>query len=414
MLYSCTGIKKLYTCPNNEEQADIGLIHDAAIAWEDERICFVGKESDLPSQYLKAKNFAAEGKIALPGLVDCHTHLAFGGWRAEEFAMRQKGTSYLEIAAAGGGIQSTVEATRKASFDELYEKAKSFLNKILEMGVTCIECKSGYGLNLESERKQLAVYKKLAKESPLTIVPTFLGAHIVPKEYKEDREAYIQILIKEMLPSIRKDNLAEFFDIFVEKSAFSYEEAQRVLKAAKNLGFAIKLHVDQLSDSNGGALALEFSATSADHLEFSSKKSIHAFKEAGSVAVSLPLATAVLGMRPLCAREFIQAKVPLAVATDFNPGSAPTYDIHLAMWLACVLQKMTPDEALKGATIYAAKASGKEKEHGSIEVGKFANFFLLDSSSWTEHLYHYLSRKVEVFCKGKPLFATLSPKKEEE
>jgi imidazolonepropionase len=391
-LASCTG----------PLQSDIGLIHNAAVVWQGETITWVGREGDLPAAYASEERVDAGGRLVIPGLVDCHTHLAFGGWRADEFELRSRGASYLEIAKAGGGIASTVRHTREIGEDDLYERASGFLADMLRLGVTTVEAKSGYGLDLESELKTLRVYDRLRDDFAGTLVSTFLGAHIVPPEFKGDREAYIRLLIEEMIPAVVNKKLAEFCDVFVEETAFSIEEARRILEAGKRHGLRPKLHADQLSDGGGAALAAEVGAASADHLEYTSDAGIEAMAEAGVVAVSLPIATLYLRQPPMDARRFIERGVPVAVATDFNPGSAPSFHLPFAMTLACTMQRMTPAEALKGATLFAARAIGREDSVGSIEPGKRADLVLLDAESVNDWLYHLRANAlVDVFVGGR-------------
>ncbi len=381
-------IAELATCPRDGGQAEIGLIQDAALAWEGEDVLWVGQEAELPNAYRSWRRESAAGGTVIPGLIDCHTHLAFGGWRANEFEQKLLGTPYLEIARLGGGIASTVEATRAASEADLRTRARGFLDSMLRLGVTTVECKSGYGLNVADELKQLRVYRVLAEEGPQRIEATFLGAHIIPPEFKEDRDGYIRLLTNVLIPQIAVEGLARFCDVFVEDTAFAPDEARTILTAASRHGLAAKLHADQITDTGGGALAAELNAASADHLESISQDSIRAMAERGTVAVSLPLATMYLNQDPMPARQLIEADVPVAVATDFNPGSAPSYDLQLALWLACTRQRMTPAEALKGATAFAAKALLR-KDVGSLLPGKKADFVLLDTPTVNQWLYHF-------------------------
>ncbi|TYP93805.1 imidazolonepropionase [Fodinibius salinus] len=379
----------LATCKDKGEQDDIHTIGQAAIAWEGDTIKWVGEEASIPDQYVRGKIYDANGKMVIPGLVDCHTHLAFGGWRPDEFEMRVRGESYLDIAQAGGGILSTVKATREATENELFEKASGFLEEIAKQGVTAVECKSGYGLSLKHELKTLRVYKRLEEESPLHIAPTFLGAHTIPPEYKENREAYIELLIDEMIPAVAESELADFCDIFTEESAFNIEESRKILLAAKVAGLIPKLHADQLTSCGGAELAAEVEAASADHLEKVSEQGIKDMAKAGVVGVTLPLASLYTQEEPLNCRKLVDGGVDVAVATDFNPGSAPTYDLPLAMMLTCNQGRLTPAEALKGATVYAAKAIKRNHKIGSIEPGKSADFAVIDAPDPNFWMYHY-------------------------
>lgn len=384
-------IRTLYTCPADGAHDEVGAVQDAALAWRDGKVAWAGTAAELPAEYRDEERLDAGSGIVIPGLVDCHTHLAFGGWRADEFAQRCMGTSYIEIARAGGGIARTVEQTRAASEDELMARCRGFLRDMASLGVTTVECKSGYGLNLEDELKQLRVYRRLSGESPLRLVPTFLGAHIIPPEYRDDRDAYIGLLTEEVIPRIAEEKLAVFCDVFVEETAYTAEEGRRILAAAREHGLRAKLHADQLSDSGGGALAAEFDAASADHLEYLSAEGARAMAEKGVVAVSLPLATTYLNQKPMNGRRMIDAGIPVAVATDFNPGSSPSFHLPLAMTLACVQQGMSPAESLRGATTVAARALGLESEVGSLAPGYAADFAVIGADSLNQWLYHFVA-----------------------
>lgn len=379
----------LATCRAAGGQADLHTIPNAAVAWQDETIRWVGPEAELPAAFAGGESLDAGGRLVIPGLVDCHTHLAFGGWRAGEFEQRLQGASYLDIARAGGGIMSTVLATRAASDAELLARAFSALEGMRRLGVTTVECKSGYGLDLETELRLLRVYRTLAGSQPSRIVATFLGAHVVPTERRADRAAYLRLLLDEMLPAVAKEGLAQCCDVFVEETAFSVEEARRILAAASAAGLAPKLHADQLSSGGGAELAAELHALSADHLECATDAGIAAMATAGVVAVSLPIASLYLRQPPMPARKFIEAGVPVAVATDFNPGSAPSWDLPLAMMLACHLQRMTPAEVLKGATAIAAKAIGLEGLAGTVAAGCRADLAVIDSPDVNHWMYHF-------------------------
>jgi imidazolonepropionase len=382
-------IGQLATCGAAGGQGAIHPISSAAMVWENGVILWVGPERELPEAYQRTERLDAGGRLVIPGLIDCHTHLAFGGWRADEFEQRILGRSYLDLARSGGGIASTVRQTRAASEQQLLDRARRFLSDMLPLGVTTVECKSGYGLTLESELKLLRVYRRLADDQPVKIVPTFLGAHIIPAEFREKRAEYVDLVTDCMIPAVAEEKLAACCDVFVEESAFSLDEAGRILRAGQKAGLAAKLHADQLSSGGGAELAAELGALSADHLEHISDRGITAMAAAGVVAVSLPLAALYLGQPPLPARRLIDAGVPVAVATDFNPGSAPSYHLPLALTLACTLQKMTPAEALKGATSYAARAVGRQASVGALEVGKPADFAVIDAPDVNQWLYHF-------------------------
>ncbi|CAN5767625.1 imidazolonepropionase [soil metagenome] len=381
-------IAQLATCRAEGGQGEIHPIADAAMVWEGATIRWVGPRRELPVEYQAALRIDVGGGLVVPGLVDCHTHLAFGGWRADEFTQRIQGASYLDIARAGGGIARTVRQTREAGAEALYQRARGFVREMTSLGVTTIECKSGYGLDREHELELLRVYRRLAESEPVAIVPTFLGAHVVPPEYRERRDAYLSLLVDELIPAITAERLAVGCDVFVEESAFTVEEARRILLAGRAAGLAPRLHADQLTSSGGAELAAEVGALCADHLEHVSDRGIAAMAKAGMVAVSLPMASLYLGQPPMPARRLIAAGVGVAVATDFNPGSAPSYHLPLAMTLACTLQRMTPAESLKGATFFAAKALGLEKLAGSLESGKAADFAVIDAPDVENWLYH--------------------------
>jgi imidazolonepropionase len=383
-------ISQLATCRAEGGQGDIQAIPNAAMVWDDAGVIrWVGPEKDLPSAYRGAERVDAGGRLVIPGLVDCHTHLAFGGWRADEFEQRLRGRSYLDIAKSGGGIASTVRQTRKATEQELGDKAAGFLEQMLALGITTVECKSGYGLDTDNELKLLRVYRRLAEQQPVRLVPTFLGAHMIAPEFRDDRAGYVDLLVERMIPAVAGAKLAVCCDVFVEESAFSLEEARRILRAGQAAGLASKLHADQLTSGGGAELAAELGALSADHLECISEPGIAALAAAGVVAVSLPIASLYLSQRPMPARRLIEAGVAVAVASDFNPGSAPSYHLPLALTLACTLQRMTPAESLKGATLYAARAVGLEASVGSLEPGKQADFVLMDAPDVNHWLYHF-------------------------
>lgn len=374
------------------------------MVWQGSGIRWIGSAGEVPPAYGGHEQVDAAGALVLPGLVDCHTHLAFDGWRADEFELRCRGATYQEIADTGGGILNTVRQTRAASEGELVERATIFALEMARLGVTTIEAKSGYGLTAKDEMKLLRVYRRLQDELPVEIVPTLLGAHVVPPEYSDDRTAYVDHVCESMIPEAAADGIAEFCDVFLEEGAFTREEARRICETANEAGLRPKLHADQLSDGGGAALAAEVGAASADHLEHTGPDGIRAMAEAGVVAVNLPLATLYLRQQPMDARAFIAAGVPVAVATDFNPGSAPTNHLPLAMMLACTMGRMTPAEVVKGATIYAARAIERSTSIGSLEPGKRADFILLAAPSVNHWMYHFQPNAVRaVYISGKRL-----------
>ena len=405
-MHALKNISTLYTCHREGSQQSIHPIENAAVVWSNGNFEWVGKEVDLPAEFQSAEVVDAKGNMVIPGLVDCHSHLCFGGWRPDEFEMRICGKSYLEIAKAGGGILSTVKKTRTATFKELYEKSASLLKKMMARGVTTVECKSGYGLTLQDEIKQLRVYKKLQEHFPVDMKTTFLGAHTIPPEFKSNRNGYIDLILNEMIPAVAEENLADFCDVFVEESAFTVEEARKILETGKKYGLTPKLHSDQLSDGGGAKLAAEVGAISADHLEHVSGEGLKKMAEHGVTGVTLPLASLYTQQPYLDCRRLVDAGVDVAVATDFNPGSAPSFDLPLAMMLTCNHGRLTPAETLKAATIYAAQAIGMENVVGSIEPGKKADFLIINSPDINFWMYHFGGSEIEsIYIKGEILRA---------
>ena len=399
-----TKIGALARCRADGSQGDADVLRDAALAWEGDSIRWVGFERELPKEYRDWPAESAEGRLVVPGLVDCHTHLAFAGWRAEEFELRIQGRSYLEIAAAGGGIASTVARTRDAPTGQLLQRCRAHLTRMAELGVTTVEAKSGYGLSLEQELRMLGIYRELAGEGQ-RLVPTLLAAHIVAPEYRDRRAGYVDLIVDEIIPRAGAGGLARFCDVFVEESAFTIAEARRILGAGTRHRLRPKLHADQLTSGGGAELAAEVGAASADHLERISENGIRAMATAGVVAVSLPFASLYLNVDPMPARRLLEAGAAVAVATDFNPGSAPSYHLPMAMTLACTLQRMTPAESLKGATIVAARAVGMENEVGSLEAGKAADFAVIDAESVEQWLYHLRANAcVRTVARGRELW----------
>jgi len=356
--------------------APYGAIEDGAVAVADGRIAWVGPRAELPGapETLARNVHDLEGRWLTPGLIDCHTHLVYGGDRAAEFEQRLKGASYAEIAEAGGGIVSTVAATRAASEDDLLCAARPRLDALLAEGVTTVEIKSGYGLDLENELKQLRVARALGAALPVTVKTTFLGAHALPPEFAERAEDYIDAVVV-MLPEIAASGLADAVDAFCETIGFSPEQTARVFEAAGAQGLPVKLHADQLSDLGGAALAARYGALSADHLEFTGAEGVAAMAAAGTVAVILPGAFYALRetqVPPVAA--FRAAGVPIALATDCNPGSAPVTSLLLMLNMGCTLFRLTPEEALAGVTRHAATALGLGATHGTLAPGKAADF----------------------------------------
>jgi len=386
--------KELLTLSSSvDDPSGLGIIPDGAVAIKGERIFWIGETARLPKEFILKKGgreIDARGKVVMPGLIDSHTHLVFAGSRENEFEMRIQGLSYLEIAERGGGILSTVEATRKASFEELFFLGKKRLDRWLSVGVTTLEAKSGYGLSYEDELKILRVTKALEKDHPVEIVPTFLGAHTLPLEYRERREGYLNLLIHELIPQVAREGLAEFCDVFCEEKAFSLEESRKILETGKRYGLKPKIHADQLTPGGGAELAAEVGAYSADHLEYISPKGIDLLAEKGVVAGLLPGCSFFLSMKKLPpAREMIERGVSVALATDFNPGSSMTESLPLIMTMGCLLYRMTPSEVIQAVTIHAAKSIGKEEKIGTLDPGKQADLLLLDIPNYKYLPYHF-------------------------
>ncbi len=389
MTLRLTNIGQLATCPPDNPQQDAGLIADAALVIVDGRVAWSGPARQCPAEWKDAETEDCEGRLVIPGLVDCHTHLCFGGWRGDEFEMRLQGKSYQEIAAAGGGIRHTVGHTRESEDAELARKARTALDEMLSLGVTTVECKSGYGLDVETELRQLMLYRDLDAAHTVELVPTFLGAHVIPDEYSANRKDYIDLLCDTMLPAVAERGLAEFCDVFVEQGAYALEEARRILGVARELGLGLKVHADQLSDGGGALLAAEMGAVSAEHLEYAGNDGVRAMARAGTVAVSLPLASLFLRERYLPARDFLATGCRVAIATDFNPGSSPSFHLPLALTLACLNQSMTPQEALMGATTVAARAVSRQDRLGSLLPGFDADIAVIDAPDLNHWLYHF-------------------------
>lgn len=350
------------------------VLKEGALVVENDTIKWLGLTSQLPQEYLENyEPIDCHHQLLTPGLIDCHTHLVYGGDRFKEFGQRLQGSSYEAIARQGGGIQSTVQATRQATSMDLFNLAQSRIQKWIKNGVTSLEIKSGYGLDYENERKILKVIQKLKETSPLTLRSTFLGAHALPKEYAGDSNGYIQRVVQS-LPRLKKEGLVDAVDGFCETIGFSLEQIRQVFTEAKRLGLPCKLHAEQLSNQKGARLAAEFNALSADHLEYIDDASIQAMAKANTVAVLLPGAYYFLNETKCPPIErFRQYQVPMAVGTDANPGSSPTDSLVLMLNMACVLFKLTPQEALLAATLNAAKALGIENHYGSLTPGKKAD-----------------------------------------
>jgi imidazolonepropionase len=370
------------------EMRDLAIIHDGALSIRDGRIERTGTRRAIEPMLAGCQVIDAGGRVVMPGFVDAHAHPVFAGDRLDEFEMRASGATYQEIATAGGGIRSTVRKTRAATEDDLFESAKRYSRWFLRTGTTTVEAKSGYGLSLADELKMLRVIRRLNVETPGRYVPTFLGAHVVPDEFKEKRSDYVDLIIEEMLPRVVGEKLAEYCDVFCEESAFTVEESRRILKAAKNLGLGLRIHADQLSLSGGANLAAELGASTADHLEHASPAEISHLKSGGVQPVLLPASVLMLGFqRYPDARAMIEAGLAVVIATDFNPGSSPVPSMLLVLSLASTQMKMTPAQAITAATINAAYSLGRGDEIGSLEAGKRADFVIHDCSDYRELAY---------------------------
>ena len=355
------------------DQGQIRLLPDAYVLMTDGRITEVGTgDKTVPG----AEVLDAGGALVTPGLVDAHTHLIFGGWRQNELGLKLHGASYLDILAGGGGILSTVRATREATEESLYQKAKEALDEMLTLGITSMEAKSGYGLDRETELKQLRVIRRLGKEHCMDVRSTFLGAHALPEDYKDDREGYIRFLCEEMIPEVAAEGLADYCDVFCEKGVFTAEESRVILEAGKKHGLIPKIHADEIEAIGGSELTADVKAISAEHLIVCQPSGIKALAEGGTIACLLPATSFYLGATYAPARDMIEAGVPVAAATDFNPGSCPSLNIQLVMNLACLKYRMTPEEMLTAVTLNAAAAIGLAEKVGSVEPGKQADLVL--------------------------------------
>ncbi len=385
------------------ELSELGLIEDGGFLVRDGVIAAVGPSDEIARSLPNdIEVIEARGKVVLPGFVDAHAHPVFGGDRVGEFEMRARGASYEEVAARGGGIRSTVQKTRAASQSELLAQAQKHAAWFLRCGTTTVEAKSGYGLSLDDELKMLRVIRQLNETTPLEFVPTFLGAHAVPEEFRDQPGAYVDHLLAEMLPAVVREELAEYCDIFCESGYFDGAAARRILGAAQAAGLGLRMHADQLTNSGGAALASELGATTADHLEQTEEDGIAAMEAAGVQPVLLPASVYALGKtRYPKARAMIDAGLAVVLATDFNPGSSPTPSIPMVLSLAATQMKMTPAEGVTAATINAAYSLGRGDKIGSLDVGKRADFCIFDCSDYREIAYWIGISQVEaVYTRG--------------
>ena len=370
----------------------LGIIRDGAVLCDQGKIVAAGPSNKVARHRLarRAKKIDAEGLVVLPGFVDSHTHLAFPHSRAAEYEMRIAGASYQQIARKGGGIVASVKAMRRASPTALEREARLWLKEFAAHGTTTLEAKTGYGLSIESEMMTLKLYRKLGRRGPLEIIPTFLGAHVVPPEYKADPDGYVKLLVEEFLPAIARHGLAEFCDVFVEKGAFSVRRAKKILDAAASLGLGLRLHAEQLSRSGGTKLAVHMEAASVDHLERVNSSDIRALAKSKTVATLLPGAVFHLGKASYPpARKLIDAGAAVALATDFNPGTSPSLSMPMMLSLACAQMRMSPAEAITAATINSAHALLRADRLGSLEPGKQADLCAFEVSDYREIPYYF-------------------------
>ncbi|HEV2805782.1 MAG TPA: imidazolonepropionase [Chthoniobacterales bacterium] len=392
-------------CPRVRGQmCELAIIPNGGMTIEDGRVSQTGPSAEIEKGLpANTQIIDARGKVVLPGFVDAHAHPVFGGNRVDEFEMRARGATYEEIAAGGGGIRSTVARTRAATDEELLAQAKRHAGWFLANGTTTVEAKSGYGLSVDDEIRILRVIRRLNAETPIEFVPTFLGAHAVPDEFKSAPEQYVALVIHKMLPRIVEEQLAESCDVFCERGYFDIEESEKILRAAKDHGLRLRMHVDQLTNSGGAFLAARLKAATADHLEQANSAEIGALAEAGVQPVVLPGSVYSLGKtRYPPAREMIDAGLAVVLATDFNPGSSPTASVPMMMSLAATQMKMTPAESLSAATINAAYSLNRGDQIGSLEPGKRANFALYDCADYREIAYYFgVSLVDSVYVSGK-------------
>lgn len=392
------------------EQSEIGLINNGVIAIQGEKIIYVG-EGDLPSHIETDENtefISGEGKTVTPGLIDSHTHVVHGGSREHELSMKLKGVPYLDILAAGGGIHNTINATRKASFDDLYNQAKKSMDTMLSYGVTTVEGKSGYGVeDFDTELRQLEVAKKLNEDHHIDLVSTFMGAHAVPMKYKDNPDEFVDIIINEQLPEVAKRGLAKFCDVFAEEGVFTIDQSRKILLAAREHGMLLKIHADEIVTLGGAELAAEIECVSADHLIAASEEGIKAMGKKGVIGNILPGTSFNLQTGHFAnAKKMIEENVPVAISTDYNPGSCPTENLQLIMSFASLITKLTPEQVITGVTINGAASLGIEDEVGSIQEGKYADITIFDAKNLEYIIYHFgINHTDKVIKKGKLVYA---------
>jgi imidazolonepropionase len=388
------------------EMWELAIISDGGMLIRNGKIEKIGPSAEIEKNVGDAEIVDARGRVVMPGFVDAHTHLVFAGNRLDDFERRSRGESYEQIAKAGGGIWSTVQKTRAASELDLLTQAKKHANWFLSCGTTTVEAKSGYGLTVEGELKLLRVMRRLEKEVPLEFVPTFLGAHAVPRELSPDE--YLDVVITEMLPRVTAEKLAEFCDVFCERGYFNIDRSRKILSAAKKVGLSLRGHVDQLTNFGGAKLMAEMGATTADHLEQTDEEGIAALKKANVQPVLLPGSVYALGSsRYPRAREMIEAGLAIVLATDFNPGSSPTPSMPMVLSLACTQMKMSPAEAITASTLNAAYSLNRGDKIGSFEPGKLANFVIFDCEDYRELAYWFgIPQTHSVYVRGDCVWNT--------
>jgi imidazolonepropionase len=389
------------------EMSELGIMNNAAIVIDNQTITEIGDSADILNKYSSDHMENAEGMVVMPGFVDPHTHPVFVNTRENEFEMRIMGKTYVEISQSGGGILSSINAVREADEDTLYTLAENRIKRMIECGTTSIEAKSGYGLTTESELKMLRVIKRLKENLPLDIAVTLMGAHEIPLEYRNNREAYIRLMEEEMMPKVKKLDLAEYVDIFTEAHVYTVEESRRILKKAKELGFKIRMHADEIEAIGGAELAGELNAVSADHLGACSDQGIEAMKKGGTIAILLPATLFSLRAKSYArARNMIDQGLPVAIATDYNPGSCNCDNMQFVVTLSCLQMAMTPAEAITAATFNAACAINMNDKIGSLEIGKQADIIFLDMPGYRFLPYHFGSNNVsKVIKKGKTIYS---------
>ena len=382
-----------------EKQGENLKLHNAAILVEDGLIKAITSDGILPAGCENAEVIDAQGALVTPGLIDCHTHMVFGGYRQGEIPLKLRGASYLDILRAGGGILDTVGKTRAATEDELYEKTKAFLDEMLSFGVTTAESKSGYGLDLENELKQLRVNKRLNETHKIDLVSTFLGAHAIPEEYKGKADEYIDLLCDVVLPAVKEQNLADFVDVFCEDSVFDVSQSEKMLRAGQALGLRARIHADEIEEIGGAVLSGEVGAISAEHLIATGEKGMASMAKGGVIADLLPCTSLYLNKTFAPARRMIELGIPVAIASDFNPGSCPSLNLQLAMTMGYVKYRMTPEEILTAVTINAACSCGMEEKVGTLEVGKQADMVIWNAPDMEMLVYRFGSNLVKTVIK---------------